>query len=98
MDGEHHFMFNGVMRAATGKEAGDLIAFEIAVDTKPRTVAAPKDLAAALRKNPPAKARWDKLSYSHRKEYVGAITEAKRPETRAKRIACCIAMLGKQRV
>ena len=48
---------------------------------------APADLAGALRRNPKAKAAWAAFSPSHRREYVEWITEAKRPETRAKRIA-----------
>ena len=48
--------------------------------------AVPADLAAALKKNPPAAAAFDKFSPSHRREYIEWITEAKREETRAKRL------------
>lgn len=60
---------------------------------------APADLAAALQKNAPARATWTKLAPSHRRDYVEWITEAKRPETRAKRLATALEWLaeGKSR-
>jgi len=63
-----------------------------ALDTEPRVVEIPKDLAAALKKAKKAEA-FDKLSYTHRKEHVRAINEAKAAETRARRIDKCIDML-----
>ena len=61
--------------------------------------AVPADLAAALKKNPPAAAAFDKFSPSHRREYIEWITEAKREETRAKRLATTLEWLaeGKSR-
>lgn len=53
----------------------------------------PEDLLAALRKNAQAAKTFDAFSYSHRKEYVNWIVEAKRPETRAKRLATTIEQL-----
>jgi uncharacterized protein YdeI (YjbR/CyaY-like superfamily) len=58
---------------------------ELELDAKPRTVRLPKDLAAALDKD--ARASFDRMSYTHRKEYVEWIEEAKREETRRRRIA-----------
>jgi len=52
----------------------------------PRKVSVPDDLAEAVARNDAASAAFDDLSYSHRREYVDAINEAKRPETRARRI------------
>lgn len=69
-------------------------------DKKPKTeLVVPDDLAAALAKNKSAAATFDKFSYSHRKEYVEWIEEAKRPETRAKRVGTTIEQLvaGKSR-
>jgi len=59
----------------------------------------PDDLTAALKKNKKAQAAFDAFSYSHQKEYVEWITEAKRPETRATRVATTIEWLteGKSR-
>jgi hypothetical protein len=73
------------IRARLGKHPGDTISVELERDDAERAVTVPDDLATALRK---AKARkaFDALSYSHQREYVLWIDEAKRPETRARRI------------
>lgn len=65
-----------------------------AVQKKPRKLAVPPDLKAALTKNKKAAATFEKFSYSHRKEYVEWITEAKRPETRTKRLATTLEWLA----
>jgi uncharacterized protein YdeI (YjbR/CyaY-like superfamily) len=59
----------------------------------------PQDFAAALGENPPAKATFDDLAPSHRRDYLEWITEAKRDETRGKRIATALEWLaeGKRR-
>ena len=59
----------------------------------------PPDLGAALRRNAKARANWEGFSPSHRREYVEWITEAKRPETRQKRLATTVEWLavGKSR-
>lgn len=57
------------------------------IDTDKRVVTPPGDLVTALKAMPPAWERWRELSYSHQREYVEAIEEAKAPETRARRIA-----------
>jgi uncharacterized protein YdeI (YjbR/CyaY-like superfamily) len=62
-------------------------------DTEPRTVETPPDLATALKRAPAAARVFDKLSNSHRKEYVQWIEEAKKPETRARRLEKTIEML-----
>ena len=66
-------------------KGGDKIEVSLELDTAPREVEVPADLAAALKK---AKARetFDGLAYTHRKEHVRAIAEAKAPETRQRRI------------
>lgn len=62
----------------------------------PRT---PPALAGALRKAPRAHATWERLSPSHRREYIEWVTEAKGPETRARRLATTVEWLaeGKSR-
>lgn len=72
--------------AEAGVVAGDSLHVEVENDDAPREVETPPELAKALRKNSTAAAAWDKLSYSHRKEYVGFIVEAKKEETRARRV------------
>ena len=80
-------------RTAAGVAAGDEIEVTVEVDTEPRTVDVPKDLAAELRKDKSAEATWDRLSYSHRRQHVMAIEEAKSPDTRARRVAKAMEML-----
>lgn len=62
-----------------------------------RTLRPPTDLAAALKKNSAAQTTWTGLSYSHRKEFVTWLNEAKRPETRARRLATTLARLASGR-
>lgn len=59
-----------------------------------RTVVVPSDLRKLLAKNRAARERFAKLSFTHRKEYVAWIEEAKKPETRARRLAKTLEMLG----
>lgn len=84
--GKYYVPVRRERREAAGVEAGDIVAVTIAPDTDLRTVESPPELAAALRKNDPARAQWENLSYTHKKEYAEAIRLAKRPETRARRI------------
>lgn len=64
------------------------VPFEVLIelDDEPRVVEVPDDLAAALDLSA-VRQKWEKLSYSHQREYVEAIEDAKKPETRARRIA-----------
>lgn len=65
-------------------------------DTRPPIVL-PADARAALAKVAAARAAWDRLSYTHRKEHAEAITGARKPETRARRIARMVQMLTSER-
>jgi len=58
-----------------------------------RAIIVPADFAAALAREPRAKARFEAMSPSHRREYVDSIEEAARPETRARRIAAMLEKL-----
>jgi len=84
-------------REAAGIKAGDTVEVELTLDTAPREVTAPADLAAALATNTRAKAYFDGLSYSHKKAYVLWIEEAKRAETREKRVTGAVEMLNEGR-
>jgi hypothetical protein len=79
-------------REKAGVKAGDKIEVTLEVDTAPREVEVPKDFAMALKKAG-ARAAFDKLAYTHRKEHVRAIEEAKAPETRLRRIEKAVAMV-----
>lgn len=94
MGGEHHMLIvlKGI-REQIGKSFGDKVRVTVESDTEPRLIEIPPDLAKALKKEKAAQARFDLLSYTHRREYVTHITEAKREETRAKRVARTIEIL-----
>jgi hypothetical protein len=81
-------------RAAAGVKAGDEVEITLALDTEPRTVEVPEDLAAALAGKPGAREAFDRLSYSARKEHVRQVNEAKAQETRERRIAGIVAKIG----
>lgn len=82
------------IRAKIGKDIGDKVRVTVDLDTAPREVALPDDVRAALRKAK-LEAAFENLSYTHRKEHINAIEEAKQPQTRARRIEKMIAMLSK---
>lgn len=77
-------------REAAGLQGGERIAVEIALDSEPRTVTLPADFARALKASRTAQGAWDQLSYTHQREHVESITGAKKPETRARRIAAAV--------
>jgi hypothetical protein len=74
-------------RTAAGVAAGDKVEVELTLDTAPREVEVPADLAEALATDPAARQIFDNLPFTHRKEYVRWIEEAKKPETRRNRVA-----------
>ncbi len=86
-DGVGHIVVNRTVKAATGVDAGDKVSVAMEVDTEPRKVVVPADLRAAFASRPAAEAAFAKLSFTHQREYVEWIEEAKRPDTRARRIA-----------
>ena len=71
-----------------------MIDVTLAVDTEERTVEVPPDLAAALEADPQARSAWDALSYTSRKERARSVAEAKKPETRERRLRATLAALG----
>jgi len=73
-------------RAAAGVAAGDEVDVDLELDDAPREVEVPADLAAALARDDAARAAFEALAYSHRKEWVRWITEAKKSDTRTTRI------------
>jgi hypothetical protein len=93
MGGEFLVGLNKEVRAGAGAQAGDTVALELKLDTDPRTVELPPALAQALEADPKAKATYDGLAFTHRKEYARWIAEAKREETRERRVAKALEML-----
>ena len=81
------------IREKIGKGAGDEVEIVVEEDTKPRVVEIPEDLQQAFKENPAAKQAFEKLSYTHRKEHVKSILDAKSMETRRARIQKTIDIL-----
>ncbi len=75
------------IREKIGKSFGDEIEIEVEEDTEPRQVEIPQDLKDALQDHPQALAFFLQLSYTHQKEYVRWIEEARRVQTRQSRVA-----------
>jgi hypothetical protein len=99
MGGEFLVGLNRAVRQEAGVEAGDTVDVELALDTAPREVEVPQALADALAADDEAREAFDRLAYTHRKEYARWIEEAKRDETRRRRLAQALEMLrqGKTR-
>lgn len=81
------------IREQIGKTFGDEIAVTVEADTEPRVVELPADLIKEFKKDKTAKTNFEKLAYTHQREYVMWINEAKRDETRQNRILKTIEML-----
>jgi hypothetical protein len=91
MRGRIFIGLNKGVQHATRVSPGDRVEVELELDDEPRTVDVPPDLAAAL--DAETRAYFDALSYTHRKEYVRWIEEAKREETRQSRVTRAVEML-----
>jgi hypothetical protein len=93
MRGEYLFGLNRDAREQAGLTPGDTVTFTLELDTEPRVVDVPDALTNALERDAQAKARFDALSYSHRKEFASWVAEAKREQTRDKRVAQTLELL-----
>ena len=81
------------IREQIGKTFGDEVTITVEPDTEPRIIEIPAELKKTFKADKEAKAFFEKLSYTHQKEYVTWIDEAKREETRQNRIAKTVEML-----
>jgi hypothetical protein len=86
MGGEFLLGLNREVRDGAGVQAGDEVEVTVELDTAPREVEVPDALAAALASDAAARAAFEGLAFTHRKEYARWIAEAKREETRARRV------------
>lgn len=93
-DGKHYMVVNKEVRAGANVKGGETVSVVMERDDEPRTVTPPADFARALKASKLARDTWDKLSYTHRKEHVRAIEDAKRPETRLRRIEKAIEQMA----
>lgn len=89
MGGPYFIPLRRSNREAAGVKAGQRVRVTLTLDEAPRTVATPADLRNALR-NAGLLRTFEAMSYTHRREYVEAISGAKKPETRNRRIQGCL--------
>ena len=86
--GDGHMMaVNAELRAGGKCKAGDTVKIVMELDEDERKVEVPAYLKKIINSDPQAKERWAKLSFTHQKEYVRAVEDAKKDETRERRIA-----------
>lgn len=99
MGGEFLVGLSREVRDGAGVQAGDEVEVSIGLDQAPREVDVPAALAAALAADAEAGAAFERMAFTHRKEYARWIAEAKRDETRERRVAQAVAMIrsGKTR-
>ena len=91
--GETVLGFTNAFRAEVGVTVGDVVEVELDRDEAPREVEVPPELRAALDGDAEARAAYEKLSFTHRREYAQWVAEAKREETRERRAAKALEML-----
>ncbi|HEX7172552.1 MAG TPA: YdeI/OmpD-associated family protein [Candidatus Limnocylindria bacterium] len=97
MDGVFMLPLSAANREAAGVAAGAEVEVELTLDTAPRVMAVPDDLAAALDAEPAARGTFDGLSYSLQRFHVESVTGARTDETRQRRIAKAVATLREGR-
>lgn len=84
--GMHHIVVNREMRESLDVAAGDVVRVEMQLDPRQRKILIPADLRRALARDAKARARFVGLPPSHQKRYADYIAEARRPESRRRRI------------
>lgn len=85
-------------REAARLEGGETVEVRLDLDEAKREVTPPADFVKAMKAEPPAWDRWQELSFTHQREYCEAIEEAKKPETRARRIESAVKAIAKRPV
>ena len=98
MGGDFMIGVSSEHRGPAKVEAGDEVDIELELDTAPRVIDVPPELAAALDADPAAKATFEKLSYSNKSWHTLQVTGTNSPETRARRIEKSIAALREGRI
>jgi uncharacterized protein YdeI (YjbR/CyaY-like superfamily) len=93
MRGEYLLGLSKEVRAGAGVDADDDVQVLLELDPAERTVDVPPELAEALARDPDARVAYDRLAYTHRKEFANWVREAKRDETRERRVAKTVEML-----
>ena len=93
MRGRYLLGLSNANRRAAGVVTGDEVEVDVELDTEPRVVAEPADFTRALDADPVARAAYDRLSSSRKRQHVLAIESAKKAETRQRRIETALATL-----
>jgi len=98
MGGPNHILIvlKGI-REQIGKTFGDEIKVSVELDIEERVITVPAELKRAFKVEKEAKAFFEKLSYTHQKEYVTWINEAKKDETRARHVEQTLKMLKERK-
>jgi len=95
--GRHRLFINTEMRAKTGVKVGDEIALELEMDSKPRVMPMPDIFKESLDRNQEAKAIYEKMPPSHRREILAYLNSLKTPEALERNIGKAIASLLKKK-
>ncbi|MFZ0332822.1 MAG: YdeI/OmpD-associated family protein [Candidatus Acidiferrales bacterium] len=90
---QHRLFLNGKIRKKLGIDAGDIVGITLRLDKKPDEIAEPADVATALRKIPEAQKAFKAITPALRREFLRWVMNAKRAETRAKRIERALPIL-----
>jgi len=98
MGGAYMIGVSSEHRGPAGVQGGDEVDIDLELDTAPREITVPPELAAALDSEPAARATFDKLSYSNKSWHTLQVTGTNNPETRARRIEKSIAALREGRI
>ena len=93
MEGRHLLTFNKQLQVGAKANPGDMVAVVMERDNEEWTVEPPAELVKAFRRNKAARALWQKLAYTHRKEFAQWISGAKQAETRERRAAKAVTMI-----
>jgi uncharacterized protein YdeI (YjbR/CyaY-like superfamily) len=93
MGGQNCIGLSKASRAELGVELGDTVTATVSLDDAPRDVVLPDELAMVLVSDSVAAQAFEKLAFTHRKEYATWVGEAKKPETRGRRAAQALEML-----
>ena len=89
----HQMVVNAQLRAGAKCKAGDTVDLVMELDEDERKVGVPSLMKTVIASEPKTKEAWSKLSFTHQKEWVRAVEDAKKPETREKRIAAMMEAL-----
>jgi hypothetical protein len=93
MGGENLLGLSKEHRTNAGVQPGDCVTVAIVLDEEPREVELPDALRVGLAADPEAQRLYDSLAFTHRKEFARWVAEAKKPETRDRRVTQTLEML-----